>query len=126
MKKKNNIIIVKNQKELDKIPLDFKGTINIELNSKIVRTVIEIKNRYYNPVNVKDNSLFSAIIALNNSYIRVFNGNHIEARDNSFVEDISGSDIIAKDNSNIKTYNGRITAEDNSNVIAALRECCRS
>ncbi len=126
MKKKNNIIIVKNQKELEEIPLDFKGTINIELNSKIVKTVIEIKNRYYNPINVKDNSLFSTIIALNNSYIRVFNGNYIEARDNSFVEDISGSDIIAKDNSNIKTYNGRITAEDNSNVIAALRECCRS
>lgn len=78
-------ITVKNQKELDDIPLDFKGRIYIEFGTLWDKAVV--KNRYYSSVEARENS---SVVAWENS--------SVEGRGNTQVTDRLYENTIGKIN----------------------------
>ena len=99
-------ITVKSQKELDDIPLDFKGRIYIEFGTYSNPAIV--KNQYYYTVEAYDNS---TVEARGNSTVRAYNNSTVIAHDNSTV--------IARGNSTVRAYNNStVIACDNSTVIA--------
>ncbi len=115
-------ITVKSQKELDDIPIDFKGRIYIQFGDCWNPAVV--KNKYYRTVEACDNS---TVRACDNSTVRAYGNNTVEACDNSTVRAYGNSTVRAYgnstveacDNSTVRAYNNStVEAYDNSTVEA--------
>ena len=103
---KLNKITVKNQDELDAIPLDFKGRIYIEFGDCYHPAIV--RNKYYLSVEARENS---SVVALGNS--------SVEARENSSVEAWGNSSVVAWENSSVVAWeNSSVVARENSSVVA--------
>lgn len=131
MKSENiNELIVKSQKELDALPVDFDGVICIDFGKKFNPAVIDKK--YKHAVEVKNRSYVVAknncnLIARDESYVEAWNASHVMTRDNSsvsafdnsFVEARNNSFVEARDSSYVKACdNSYIKALDQSNINA--------
>ena len=115
-------ITVKNQNELDAIPLDFKGTIYIEFGTYDNRAII--KNKYYQRIVAHSNS---SVVAYGNSSVAAYGNSSVVAHRNSSVIAYDNSSVIAYDNSSVVAYgnssvaaygNSSVEAYDNSSVVA--------
>jgi hypothetical protein len=98
-------ITVKNQAELDEIPLDFKGHIYIDANVSVV-----VSNRYCFRVVAKGNS---SVVAWGNS--------SVEACGDSSVVAWENSSVVAKENSSVEAC-GDSSVEANANVQVVDRQ----
>ena len=99
-------ITVKNQEELNDIPLDFKGRIYIKFGT------------YSNPAIVR-NSYYYSVRACDNSTVEAYDNSTVEACDNSTVEAYDNSTVRACGNSTVRAYNNStVRACDNSTVRA--------
>jgi hypothetical protein len=106
-------IIVKTQKELDAIPLDFKGQIYIESDPNLN---IIVTTRYYKCVEVRGHSY---VEARNNSYIEACDKSSIAAYDNSCIVACGHSTVLARDSSSvIARITSSIIALDSSSIVA--------
>ena len=107
-------ITVKNQEELNDIPLDFKGRIYIKFGT------------YSNPAIVR-NSYYYSVRACDNSTVEAYDNSTVEACDNSTVEAYDNSTVKACGNSTVKAYdNSTVIAYDNSTVIACGNSTVRA
>ena len=120
--KKLTEITVKNQKELDDIPLDFKGRIYIEFGTPLDRAIV--KNKYYYSVVARNNS---TVEACNNSTVEACNNSTVEACNNSTVRAYNNSTVVARNNSIVEAYNNStVVAWDNSTVVACNNSIVRA
>ena len=117
-----SVIIVKSQKELDKIPLDTENKIQIHFGSYWEPAII--KNSYKNHVIVIDNS---SVVACGHSSVEAHDNSSVEAHDNSSVVVCGHSSVVAYDNSSVVVCghssveaqdNSSVEAHDNSSVVA--------
>ena len=107
-------ITVKSQKELDDIPLDFKGRIYIEFGTSLNRAIV-IHN-YYRSVVARSNS---SIVAYDNSSVEAYDNSSVEAYDNSSVVAYDNSSVVACGNSSVEARsNSSVVACGNSSVVA--------
>ena len=115
-------ITVKNQKELDDIPLDFRGRIYIEFGTTWDRAIV--KNKYYYSVEARENSSVvawgnSSVVAWGNSSVEARENSSVEARENSSVEAWENSSVVARENSSVEAReNSSVVAWENSSVVA--------
>ena len=99
-------ITVKNQKELDKIPLDFKGRIYIEFGTYWDKAIV--KNKYY-----------YSVVARRNSSVEAWENSSVEAWGKSSVVAWGNSSVVAKGNSSVEAWgNSSVVAWGNSSVVA--------
>ena len=139
-----NEITVTSQEDLDNIPLDYNGYINIEFgtlqNPAIVKhkytslanqvRVCECKNGRYivNVINDAEVSVygFNIVVSKDTSKISVYNDAFVYAYDKSTIYSYNKSDVNATDNtiiyardrSTIKAHkNSKVNAYDNSMII---------
>ena len=107
-------ITVKTQKELDMIPLDFKGRIYIEFGTKLYPAFV--KNNYYYRVVAKENS---SIVARENSSVEAWENSSVVAWGNSSIVAKGNSSVVAYGNSSIVAWgNSSVEARENSSVEA--------
>ena len=123
-------IIVKNQKELDDIPVDFDGRIKIDFGVQTNKAVIRNKYKYAvfsvgnSTVEARDNSTVmawgnSTVMAWDNSTVEAWGNSTVMARDNSTVMARDNSTVEAWDNSTVEAWgNSTVEARDNSSVEA--------
>ena len=113
-------ILVKTQKELDSIPLDFKGRIYINFGTTIDPAII--KNKC---VTALGNSSIkalenSSIKALENSSVVAWGNSSVLARGNSSVIAWEKSSVVARENSSVEAReNSSVEAWENSSVEAS-------
>lgn len=85
-RKNNNqskrLVVVKSQKELDDIPLDYKGRIYIEFGTWYDKAIV--KNKYYLRVVAWGNS---SVVAWENSSVEAWENSSVEAQGNVQVVD---------------------------------------
>lgn len=118
-------IIVKNQKELDDIPVDFDGRIKIDFGTQTNKAVI--RNKYkYAVFSVGNSSVAacgnSSVAAWDNSSVEAWDNSSVEARGNSSVEALGNSTVMALRNSTVMALeNSRVTAGGNAQVLDAAR-----
>jgi hypothetical protein len=105
MEKNYNVldeIIVTNQKELNAIPLDFKGRIYIDCTD-----TIQIRNKYY-----------WRVVAYENSSVVAYGKSSVMAKENSSVEAYENSSVVAYENSSVVAYgNSSVVAWGNVQVV---------
>ena len=111
-------ITVKNQEELDLIPLDFKGRIYIEFGEYWQPAVV--RNKYYYSVVARGNSSVeawgnSSVEARGNSSVEAWGNSSVEAWGNSSVEARGNSSVVAWENSSVEAR-GNSSVEANANV----------
>ncbi|MBE6147442.1 MAG: hypothetical protein E7168_03815 [Firmicutes bacterium] len=107
-------IVAKSQKELDDIPLDYKGRIYIEFGTDWNRAIL--KNKYYWPVEARENS---SVEAWENSSVVAWGNSSVEAWGNSSVEAWENSSVVARENSSVVAWgNSSVEAWGNSSVEA--------
>ncbi|MCM1486020.1 MAG: hypothetical protein NC122_07415, partial [Faecalibacterium sp.] len=87
-------IIVKSQKELDAIPLDFKGQIYIEFGTYFSPAIVRNEYRFY--VVARENS---QVVARENSQVVARGNSQVRARGNSQVVARENSQVVARENS---------------------------
>ncbi len=115
-------ITVKSQKELDDIPLDFKGRIYIEFGTFFDKAVV--RNKYYYSVVARENSSVeawenSSVEAWENSSVVAYGNSSVEAWENSSVVAYGNSSVEAYGNSSVEAYgNSSVEAWENSSVVA--------
>ena len=112
--KKLTEITVKNQKELDDIPLDFKGRIYIEFGTPLDRAIV--KNKYYYSVEAYNNSTVvawdnSTVVARNNSTVEACNNSTVEAYNNSTVEAYGNTQVLDRQDG------GKINISGNARIV---------
>ena len=107
-------ITVKSQKELDDIPLDFKGRIYIEFGVWGNRAIV--KHNYYRSVVARGNS---SVVAWDNSSVVAWENSSVVAWENSSVVARENSSVVARENSSVVAWdNSSVVAWDNSSVVA--------
>ena len=105
-------ITLRTQAELDAIPLSFKGMIYVDCGSH----KIQVRNRYYLPVVVLNNS---HVVACGNSSVLAKGKSVVEARDRSAIEALENSFVVALDKSGVVARdNSSVVARDLSSVVA--------
>ena len=123
-------ITVKNQKELDSIPDDFRGRIYIAFGTLFNRAVV--RKRYLlsvvawgnSSVEARENSSVvawenSSVVAWENSSVVARGNSSVEARENSSVEARGNSRVVAWGNSSVAARgNSSVEAWENSRVVA--------
>lgn len=103
---KTDKITVKNQKELDRIPDDFRGSIYVESDQD---SYILLSKNYLGEVYTR-----------NHTRIKVIGDAHIRAHHNTFVEAFDNAWVVAADAAKVFAYdNTVIEATDRSCVAAA-------
>ena len=101
-------ITVKNQEELDNIPLDFKGRIYIEFGTYWDKAVV--RNKYN-----------SSVVAWGNSSVKAYGNSSVVAWDNSSVVAYGNSSVVAWDNSSVVAReNSSVEAGGNTQVVNKL------
>lgn len=98
------VIVFKNQQELDKVPIDKKTAVLIAFGKKIEPAIITRK--------------INGIIIINKSYMLKVHGNNVVyASDKSSVTAFDDSVVIAFDNSKVEAYDkSTIWANDSCKV----------
>ena len=115
-------ITVKNQKELDSIPDDFRGRIYIAFGTLFNRAVV--RKRYLLSVVARGNSSVeargnSSVVAWENSSVVAWENSSVEAWGNSSVEAWGNSSVVARENSSVVARgNSSVVARGNSSVVA--------
>ena len=99
-------ITVKNQEELNNIPLDFKGKIYIEFGTYYDKAIV--RNKYY-----------YSVVAWGNSSVEAWGNSSVVARENSSVVARENSSVEAGGNSQIvnRQYNGKIKISGNARIV---------
>ncbi|MGI6155755.1 MAG: hypothetical protein ACOYEB_07390 [Enterococcus lemanii] len=114
-------ITIRSQKELDAIPLDFKGRIYVKCSRG---DLLQIMHNYHFPVTVCENSSVMAwknsiVEAWDNSYVEAYEDVQVIAYGNSIVEVNENVSVEAYENSSIIAYgNAIVEAYENSSVVA--------
>ena len=131
-------ITVKNQEELNNIPLDFKGKIYIEFGTYYDKAIV--RNKYYYSVVAWGNSSVeawgnssvvargnSSVVARENSSVEAMENSSVEARENSSVVARENSSVVARENSSVEAggnsqivnrqYNGKIKISGNARIV---------
>ena len=117
-----NEIIVKSQKELDELPIDYNGRIMIEFGTPYDRAVVN--RRFKFSVVAWGNSSVvawgnSSVEAMGNSSVEAMGNSSVVARDNSSVVAWGNSSVVARGNSSVEAWdNSSVVAWDNSSVVA--------
>ena len=122
-------IYVKNQAELDVLPLDTKDDIYINFGTKEKPAIVKKQYRYpviiiNSVVAIYDNSFVDAsdnsmIHAYGDSEVHAYSDSKVFARDNSKVYAHHNSEVCACNNSKVSAYDSsKIYAYDNSKVYA--------
>ncbi len=112
-------ITVHNQKELDDIPLGFKGGIYVNCTA-----TVKITNRYYWSVVAWGNSSVvargnSSVVAWENSSVVAWENSSVAAWGNSSVAAWGNSSVVAWENSSVEAReNSSVVAWENSSVVA--------
>ena len=107
-------IIVKSQKELDAVPIDYNGRIIIQFGTRYDRAVVNRKFKY--SVEARENS---SVVARGNSSVEAWENSSVEARENSSVEARENSSVVARGNSSVVAWgNSSVEARGNSSVEA--------
>ena len=115
-------IIVKNQKELDAIPVDFAGRISIKFGTYFKPAIVS--KRYYLSVVAWGNSSVvawgnSSVVARENSSVEAWGNSSVVARENSSVVARGNSSVVARGNSSVVAReNSSVVAWENSSVVA--------
>lgn len=123
-------ITAKTQKELDRIPKDFTGTVYIEFGTATSPAIVRDKFGYH--VEARKNSFVAAqgnshvtaygesyVSARENSYVTAYGESYVKAWGNSFVKAHENSSVMAWGNSSVVAWGkSRVTAQGNSYVIA--------
>ena len=115
-------ITVKSQKELDMIPLDFKGRIYIEFGTYFKPAIVN--NRYELSVVAWENSSVvamgnSSVEARENSSVVAWENSSVVARENSSVVAMGNSSVVAWENSSVEAMgSSSVEARENSSVVA--------
>ena len=91
-------IIVKNQAELDKLPIDFDGRIYVEFGTPYNRAVVNRKFK-------------CAVVARGNSSVVAWGNSSVVARENSSVEAWGNSKIVDA------TYSHKVSAGGNARIV---------
>ena len=110
----NNKKVVKSQKELDAIALDFDGVIEIRFGTGWEPAIV--KQKYKARVVARENSSVeawenSSVVARENSSVVAWGNSSVEARENSSVVAWENSSVVAWENSSV-------VARENSSVVA--------
>ena len=107
-------ITVKNQEELDAIPVDFKGRIYVEFGDCFEPAVVNKK--YGCSVVARGNS---SVVARGNSSVEARENSSVEARENSSVEAWENSSVTGQGNTQIvdRLMCGRIEITGNARVV---------
>lgn len=114
-------ITVRSQKELDAIPLDFKGRIYVRCSSE---DWLRIEHSYHFSVEVCGSSSVMAfddasIVVYDNSSVEAYGNAEVVAWDNTRVEAYENSSVVAYGNSFIEAFDDSfIDANESSSVIA--------
>ena len=104
-------VTVTTQKEMDAIPLDFRGRIYIKANARIV-----VSHKYCWSVEAWDSS---SVEAWGNSSVAAHGNSSVEAYGNSSVAAYGNSSVAACGNSSVAAYgNSSVAAYGNSSVEA--------
>ena len=99
-------ITVKSQKELDNIPLDFKGRIYIEFGTFEGKAIV--KNKYCRSVVARENS---SVVAWGNSSVEAWENSSVIARGNSSVEARGNTQVVDRQ------INGKIQISGNARKV---------
>ena len=103
-------IIVKEQKEMDAVNVDFGGIV------KICGIGIRVRLKYKYRVVAWENS---SVVARENSSVVARGNSSVVARENSSVEARENSSVVARGNSSVVAWgNSSVVAWDNSSVVA--------
>lgn len=104
-------VVVTNQKEMDAIPLDYKGFIIIRSTCTIVVT-----KGYHYRVEVMGNS---SVVAWENSSVEAWEHSSVTAKGNCSVEARGNSFVVAWDSSSVVAWgNSSVEARENSSIEA--------
>jgi hypothetical protein len=124
-------IIIKTQKEFDKLPNEFSEYTYIYIKSKD-ETIIVNKAWENSRVEARENSSVvawgnssvvawgnSRVEARENSRVEAWENSRVEARENSSVVARENSSVVARENSRVEAWeNSRVEARENSSVVA--------
>ena len=117
-------IIVKSQKELDLIPVDYEGKIIIDFGTRFNPAIVNKRYLYY--VEARGNSSVearenSSVVARGNSSVVARGNSSVEARENSSVEARENSSVVARGNSSVVARgNSSVVARGNSQIVDRL------
>ncbi len=107
-------IIVKSQKELDAVAVDYNGRIIIQFGTRYNRAVVNRKFKY--SVVARGNS---SVVARENSSVEAWGNSSVEAWENSSVVARENSSVVARGNSSVEAWgNSSVEAWGNSSVEA--------
>ena len=117
------IIKVYNQGDLDRVPDDFKGIIQICGGNRLNRIIV---NRKWENSSVEawENSSVeargnSSVEAWENSSVVAWENSSVVARENSSVVARENSSVVARENSSVEAWgNSSVVARENSSVVA--------
>ena len=118
-------IIIKTQKELDAVDVNFDGII------KILGIGIRVSLNYQYRVVARENSSVvawgnSSVVAWGNSSVVAWENSSVVARGNSSVEARENSSVVARGNSSVEAReNSSVVARENSSVVARGNVCVR-
>ena len=99
-------IIVKSQKELDEIPVDYHGRIIIKFGTPYNRAVVN--RRYKLPVVARGNS---SVEARENSSVEARENSSVEARENSSVDGNGNAQVVDS------TYSHKVNVSGNARIV---------
>ena len=102
-------IIIKTQKELDALPLNFNEYTQIYIEGGTRSDRIVVRVAWGN----------SNVVARGNANVEAWGNANVEARENSNVVAWGNSNVVAWENSNVEAWeNSNVVAWENSNVVA--------
>ena len=109
-------ITVKNQEELDAIPVDFKGRIYVEFGDCFEPAIVNKK--YGRSVVAWGNS---SVVARGNSSVVARENSSVEAWENSSVVAWGNSSVVARENSSVEARgNSSVTGQGNTQIVDRL------
>ena len=126
---KLNEIIVHTQKELDNIPLDYKGQIIIDDTNEMW---LEVKHNYYNYVIARNSAMVDAydsarvdaydsarVYARNSARVYAYDSARVDAYDSAMVDARNSARVYAYDSARVDARNSaRVDAYDSARVDA--------
>ena len=98
-------IIVKSQKELDAIPIDYNGIIIIQFGTRYDRAIVNKKFKF-------------SVEAWGNSSVEARGNSSVEARGNSSVVALENSSVEARGNSSVEAkHNSQVNDKSNAHKV---------
>ena len=113
-------IVVKSQKELDAVAVDYNGRIIIQFGTRYDRAVVNRRFKYSvvawenSSVEARENS---SVVAWGNSSVVAWGNSSVVARENSSVDAWGNSSVEAWENSSVEAReNSSVVAQHNSQI----------